>query len=78
MKLAYSMEILSPLHDLDDEQCAALAQQGQRGAFTALVRRYQDRIYRFLLRLTHSPDDARELAQETFLHAYQALPRWTP
>lgn len=72
------MEILSPLHDLDDEQCAALAQQGQRGAFTALVRRYQDRIYRFLLRLTHSPDDARELAQETFLHAYQALPRWTP
>jgi RNA polymerase sigma-70 factor (ECF subfamily) len=72
------MEILSHLHDLDDEQCAALAQQGQRGAFTALVRRYQDRIYRFLLRLTHSPDDARELTQETFLHAYQALPRWTP
>ena len=33
-------------------------------------------IYRFLLRMTHSQEDARELAQETFLNAYQALPRW--
>lgn len=61
-----------------DEECAALAQQGNRAAFAALVRRYQDRIYRFLVRLTRSPDDALELTQETFLNAYQAMPRWTP
>lgn len=30
------------------------------------------------MRLTRSPDDALELTQETFLHAYQALARWTP
>ena len=30
------------------------------------------------LRMTRSPEDARELAQETFLSAYQALPRWRP
>jgi len=47
-------------------------------AFSQLVTRHQDRIYRFLVRLTRSPDDARELTQETFLNAYQALARWRP
>ena len=63
---------------LNDEECAAHAQRGDRAAFSELVARFQNRIYRFLVRLTRSPDDALELTQETFLHAYQALARWTP
>ena len=63
---------------LDDEECAAHAQRGDRAAFSELVARFQNRIYRFLVRLTRSPDDALELTQETFLHAYQALARWKP
>ena len=35
-----------------------------------LVARYQDRIYRYLLRMKRSQEDARELTQETFLNAY--------
>lgn len=66
------------LAHLDDEQCAALAQEGEGKAFAALVGRYQDRIYRFLLRLTRQPDDALELTQEAFLRAHQALDRWRP
>jgi RNA polymerase sigma-70 factor (ECF subfamily) len=58
---------------LNDEECAAHAQRGDRAAFSELVARFQNRIYRFLVRLTRSPDDALELTQETFLHAYQAL-----
>lgn len=64
------------LAHLDDEQCAALAQQGQGKAFSVLVTRYQDRIYRFLLRLVRSRDDAQDLTQDTFLRAHQALARW--
>lgn len=45
-------------------------------AFSELVVRYQDRIYRFLLRLTRSHDDALDLAQETFVQAWTALHRW--
>ena len=63
-------------NQLDDEACAAHAQRGDRAAFSELVLRYQDRIYRFLVRLTRSPDESMELAQETFLSAYQALERW--
>ena len=66
------------LRHLDDEECAARAQRGDVAAFSALVARYQDRIFRFLVRLTRSQDDAMELTQETFLSAYQALARWRP
>ena len=69
---------MCPLNLLDEPACNARAQRGDATAFAALMRRYQERIYRFLVRMTRSPDDARELAQETFLHAWQALPRWRP
>ncbi len=55
-----------------------LAQQGDHRAYGALVRRYQDPIYRHLLRLTGSREDALELAQETFIKAWEALPSWRP
>ena len=61
-----------------DERDAQRASDGDGAAFAELVRRYQDRIYRFLLRLTRSPDDALDLTQETFLRAYQGIERWRP
>jgi len=63
---------------LDDHECVTRAQRGDSAAFSELVARYQDRIYRFLVRLTRSQDDAMEMTQETFLHAYQGLARWRP
>ena len=66
------------LHLLDDHECVTRAQRGDRGAFSELVARYQDRIYRFLVRLTRSENDALDLAQETFLRAYQGLANWRP
>lgn len=64
--------------DLNDHQCVTLAKNGDGNAFSELVARYQDRIYRFLVRLTHSPDAALDLTQDTFLRAYQSLERWRP
>lgn len=43
------------------------------GHFEALVRAYGDRLYAFALRLTGSPADAEEIAQDAFVRAYQAL-----
>ena len=42
-------------------------------AFAELVKRYQDRVYSFALRMTGNPDDALDLAQETMIRAYRAL-----
>ncbi|MEN8240197.1 MAG: RNA polymerase sigma factor [Actinomycetota bacterium] len=44
--------------------------------FTVLVRTYQPGIYSGALRLTHSREDAQEVAQDTFLRAYTALGKY--
>lgn len=44
--------------------------------FTVLVRDYQPGIYSGALRLTHSREDAQEVAQDTFLRAYTALGKY--
>src|SRR5215212_9426715 len=46
------------------------------GTFEALVRAYQDRLFAFGLRLTGSPRDAEEIAQDAFVRAYRALTRY--
>ncbi len=56
----------------------AQAQAGDHRAFAALVRQYQDRVFRFILRLTGVRDEAMDLTQETFMKAHQALPGWRP
>jgi RNA polymerase sigma-70 factor (ECF subfamily) len=60
----------------DDRDLIADARRGDRAAFGALVRRYQDRLYPTLLRLTGRPEDAHDLIQDTFLRAYQKLGRF--
>ncbi|ADU99934.1 sigma-70 family RNA polymerase sigma factor [Alicycliphilus denitrificans] len=69
---------MRPLSPLDETDRIARARRGEIAAFSELVAHYQDRIYRFLVRMTRSQEDARELTQETFLSAYEALPRWRP
>jgi len=61
-----------------DRECADLSRKGDHGAFSRLVRRYQDRTYRFILRMVGSHDEAIELTQDTFIKAWQALPEWRP
>ncbi len=62
----------------DDLAPAGRAQRGNRNAFAQLVRRHQDRLFRFLLRLTGSRDDALGLVQDAFLRVWQAMPYWRP
>jgi len=61
-----------------DREWVRLAQQGDYAAYGAIVRRHQDRIYRHLLHLTGSREEALELAQEVFIKAWEALPSWRP
>ncbi len=62
----------------DDASLAARARDGDSQAFVELVARHQDRVFRFVLRMTGSRDEAMDLAQETFMKAWQAMPRWRP
>lgn len=61
-----------------ESRLVALAQTGDNRAFAALVRQHQDRLFRFILRLVGTREDAMDLTQETFMKAHQALPGWRP
>jgi len=51
-----------------------LAQEGDRQAFTCLFQRYHAQICTYLGRLVENDEAGRDLAQETFLQAWQHLP----
>ena len=62
----------------DDEADVARARAGDTAAFAALVRRHQDRVFGFILRMLDTRDEAMELTQDVFVKAWQALPGWRP
>jgi RNA polymerase sigma-70 factor (ECF subfamily) len=61
---------------VDDETLTRELAADLDATFEALVRAYQDRLYAFGLRLTGSPRDAEEIAQDAFVRAYRALARY--
>ncbi len=53
--------------EISDEALMQRFQDGDRSAFTALVRRHQGRLYNFTLRTLRSPQLAEDVTQETFV-----------
>lgn len=57
----------------------ALVERARRGdvdAFELLYRTHSGRVHALCLRLAGEPTEARELVQDTFIHAWEALPRF--
>ena len=52
------------------------ARHGDHQAFAVLVRRYERKLLRVLTRLIQDPEQARDLAQETFWRVYSTLDRF--
>jgi RNA polymerase sigma-70 factor (ECF subfamily) len=49
------------------------AREGDLKAYDELIKRYQERIYATVYHMTSNHEDANDLAQESFVKAYQAL-----
>jgi len=58
-----------------DEALLAAFLVGDDDAFGDLVRRHQDLVLRIVRRYARTPEDARDLAQRTFVRAYEAARR---
>src|SRR5438045_4658287 len=58
----------------NDRALVRAAQKGDSQAFRALVERYQRRIYQLALGMMKDPDDAMDIAQETFVRVHRYLP----
>ena len=56
-----------------DEELVEACQAGEASAFDVLVARWEDRVRGAAYRFLSSEDEARDVAQETFLKAYRGL-----
>ncbi|PVZ64941.1 RNA polymerase sigma factor RpoE [Pelagibaculum spongiae] len=59
-----------------DRRLVERVQEGDRKAFDLLVLKYQQRILNLIGRYVRDFGDAQDVAQETFIKAYRALPRF--
>jgi len=57
-----------------DQALVAKVQRGDKKAFDALVLKYQHKIVKLISRYVQDPHEAMDIAQETFIKAYRALP----
>lgn len=62
--------------DRDDLDLARQAAEGEDRAFTLLMRRHKEGLYRFVRRYAGDPDAAYEVVQETFVAAWKAVDRF--
>lgn len=69
---------MTPDAAASDNELARRAAAGDERAFSALVRRHKDGLYRLLRRYTGDPEDAYEAAHEAFIAAWSALGRYDP
>lgn len=58
---------------MSEQELVRRAKEGENDAFAQLVRDNEKRIYNLTLRMTGNPEDAMDLAQETFLNAWKGL-----
>lgn len=59
-----------------EAQLIARAQEGDRAAFAALVREHGNEVYTLARRLVGDPHLAADVAQETMIRAWRALPNF--
>ena len=61
------------MNNPSDQQLIDGCLAGETAAFGLLVERYQHRLYGSLVQVTGSVDQAHDIAQDTFLHAFEKL-----
>ncbi|TGD74657.1 RNA polymerase sigma factor RpoE [Mangrovimicrobium sediminis] len=59
-----------------DQQLVARVKKGDSRAFDLLVLKYQHKIFGLISRYVHDADEVQDVAQEAFIKAYRALPKF--
>src|ERR1039457_5903024 len=62
-----------PSAPVEEDALVRGARRGDLAAYDELVKRYQERIYATIYHMTSNHEDANDLAQESFIKAFQAL-----
>ena len=66
----------TPAESSVDRDLVTRVQKGDKRAFDLLVLKYQHKIVKLISRYIHDQDEILDIAQEAFIKAYRALPRF--
>lgn len=61
------------MNEVEELSLIRRAQEGDRSAFDALIRLYDQNVLRLALQVVGSPEEARDLYQEAFLKVYRSI-----
>jgi RNA polymerase sigma-70 factor (ECF subfamily) len=62
--------------DATEKNLVELSAGGDVEAFETLIQAHQKKVYNIALRMTKNPEDAQELAQDTFVRAFVAIKKF--
>src|SRR5213593_3889113 len=62
----------------EDRKLVLQAASGDEEAFAALVRRKREKVFWIAFRIVGDEDEAREIAQLTFIRLWKVLPKYRP
>lgn len=62
---------------MTDTEIIDSVKAGNQQAFTLLLERYQERVFRMSMGFVHHKEEAEDLTQEIFIKVYQHLPRFS-
>ena len=62
--------------NVSDRELVERVQRGERRAFDLLMLKYQHRIAKLVARYVQDPSEVLDVAQEAFMKAYRAIPRF--
>lgn len=68
-----SPEVNRSVPEISEKGLIEAVQEGDKGAFGKLVRKHQKRLFRFIVGLTGSFDEAEDIVQEAFVRAYKNI-----
>jgi len=74
--MAPSDKAAPPAATSEESSLVERARGGDAEAFRGLVERYQDRVFALARRMVGEREEAEEVAQDAFLRAWRALPRF--
>lgn len=63
-------------HNPDDAALVGRCLGGDNAAFDKLIDRYKRQVYSVIYRMVRNPADAEDIAQDSFIKAYRALPSY--
>jgi RNA polymerase sigma-70 factor, ECF subfamily len=67
------MKLELPILDRPDAELVRAVRDGEPDAFNLLVRRWERKVYSYIVHLTGRPEDAMDMCQEVFLSGYRNL-----